>query len=203
MGVGGIVRLAAALGLAGLCGCATAPPADNPILVRNGAECIENPILVSPGTPTGTSYRDVFEKCIDVLDDYFVILSANPYEGKIVTKPRIAPGYEQFWRGGNPDARGRLMATFQTVRQTATIELRTGERGGYFVLVMVAKEQEDLPRPNRQTIGASVFQEAPTVDRQLEVVGPASPSPAGTAWFPIGRDYAFEQELLQRIRECR
>jgi len=203
MGARRRLRIAFALGLAGLCGCATAPPVDNPILVRNAAEIIENPILVSPGTPTGASYRDVFEKCIDVLDDYFEILSANPYEGRIITKPRIAPGYEQFWRGGNPDARSRLMATFQTVRQTAVIEIRIGERGGYFVLVIVQKEQEDLPRPVRQSVGSSVFQEAPTVDRQVEVVGPPSPAPGGAAWFPIGRDYALEQALLQRIRECR
>lgn len=203
MGVGRIIRLAAALGLAGVCGCATSAPLDNPVLVRDSANCIENPILVSPGTPTGQSYREVFEACIDVLDDYFEIVSANPYEGKIITKPRIAPGYEQFWKGGNPDARGRLMATFQTVRQIATVEIRTGERGGYYVLVMVEKEQEDIPRPVRQTVGASVFQEAPTVDRHLEVVGAASASPAGTRWFPIGRDFALEQVLLQRIRECR
>ncbi len=197
------LRMAAAIGLAILAGCATAPPVDNPALVRNFNENIENPILVSPGTPTGTSYREVFEKCIDVLDDYFVLDSANPYSGRIVTYPRIAPGYEQFWRGGNPDVRGRLMATFQTVRQTAVIEMKTGERGGYFVLVTVQKEQEDIPRPSRQTIGNSVFREAPTVDRQVEVIGAASLAPSGQSWFPIGRDYALEQVILKRIRECR
>lgn len=194
--------LAAALGLVGLSGCAIAPPLDNPMLVRNAADGMENPILVSPGTPTGLSYREVFEKCIDVADDYFEILAANPYEGRIVTLPRIAPGYEQIWKAGNPDPRSRLMATFQTVRQTAVIEIRTGERGGYLVYVIVEKEQEDLPKPSRQTVGA-VFQEAPTVDRQLEVVGPAPAAPSGFNWFPIGRDYALEQHLLQRIGECR
>lgn len=181
-------------------GCVSAPPLDNPIAVRNTPE--ENPILVSPGVPTGLSYREVFEKCIDVLDDYFVIISANPYSGKIITAPRIAPGYEQFWRPGNPDPRSRLIATVQTIRQTAVIEIRTGERGGYLVSVTVEKEQEDIPRPSRQTVGA-VFQEAPTVDRQLEVVGPAPAAPPGVSWYPIGRDYAFEQYLLQRLRQCR
>src|SRR5438477_3818031 len=98
------------IGLIGLSGCVTAPPVDNPVLMRN-SDAIENPILVSPGTPTGISYREVFEKCFDVLDDYFVILAANPYSGKIITLPRMAPGYEQFWRAGNPDPRSRLMAT--------------------------------------------------------------------------------------------
>jgi hypothetical protein len=191
----------AAFALIGPSSCITAPPLDNPVLVRNAADT-ENPILVSPGAPTGISYREVFEKCVDVLDDYFTIVVANPAEGRIVAMPRLVPGYEQFWKGGNPDPRGRLMATFQTLRQNAVIEIRVGERGGYLVTVVVEKEQEDIPRPSRQNMGA-VFQEAPTVDRHLEVIGPAPTAPAGQSWFPIGRDFAFEQYLLKRIRECR
>lgn len=192
------VGLAAALGVTG---CATAPPLDNPVTVRQAPDGIENPVLVSPGVPTAVSYKEVFEKCVSVLDDYFEILEANPYAGKIVTRPRIAPGFEQVWKAGNPDARERLLATFQTIRQTATIEIRTGERGGYLVLVVVEKELEDLSRPIHARIGNAVFQESPTVDRQVEVVGPTS-SP-DRAWFRVGRDYAFEQQILSRIRQCR
>lgn len=198
------VRLSWAVAV-GLAGCATAPPVDNPTALRRpgplGPDC-ENPVLVSPGHPTGVSYREVFEKCIDVMDDYFPIVSANPYAGQIVTGPRIAPGYEQVWRGGNPDPRERLLATFQTIRQTAVVNVRIGERGGYTVEVVVEKELEDLARPSRQSVGA-VFQEAPTVDRQLEVVGPAAITPSGTSWFRVGRDFAFEQQLLRRIQSCR
>src|SRR5581483_4225926 len=43
------VGLAAALGVTG---CATAPPLDNPAPIRQPAECVENPVLVSPGVPT-------------------------------------------------------------------------------------------------------------------------------------------------------
>lgn len=192
-------RLGLAAALAAT-GCATAPPLDNPVLVRSAPAPVENPVLVSPGVPTGVSYREVFEACLDVLDDYFEILEADPYAGRILTKPRIAPGYEQPWKSGNPDPRGRLLATFQTIRQTATVTLRTGERGGYLVLVVVDKELEDLAMPSRATVGA-VFREAPTVDRQIEVVGPVlTPN---RSWFKVGRDYAFEQLLLERIRECR
>lgn len=196
-----MVRLGWALTL-GMSGCATAPPLDNPILVRKASDGVENPVLVSPGVPTAVSYREVFEKCIDVVDDYFEILSANPYDGRIITRPRIAPGYEQVWKGGNPDPRERLLATLQTIRQTAVVEIRTGERGGYLIYVTVEKELEDLPKPTLQRVGA-VFQEAPTVDRQVEVLGPASLAPGSQSWFRIGRDYAFEQVLLRRVRECR
>jgi len=67
----------------------------------------------------------------------------------------------------------------------------------------VEKELEDLPRPSRQSVGA-VFQEAPTVDRQLEVIPAAAAAPAaGTGWFRVGRDFALEQQILRRIQVCR
>lgn len=193
-----MVRLgwAIAVGLAG--GCASAPPLDNPVMIRKAADC-ENPVLVSPGAPTGRSYQEVFEKTIDILDDYWIIKAADPYDGRIVTVPRIAPGYEQPWKSGNPDPRERLLSTFQTTRQTAVVTFRTGERGGYLVYVEIIKELEDLPRPTRAT--AAVFQESPTVDRGLDVVG--APETPGRGWFVIGRDYATEQLLLERIREGR
>lgn len=182
-------------------GCFSTPPLDNPTPLRESASDIENPVLVSPGVPTATSYKEVFEKCIDVLDDYFEIREANPYAGRIVTKPRIAPGYEQLWKSGNPDARERLLATLQTVRQTVTIELRTGERGGYLIYVLVEKELEDLSIPSRARVGNAVFQDSQTVERQVEIVGAVSS--AERNWFKVGRDYATEQMLLRRIRECR
>ncbi|MBN9118014.1 MAG: hypothetical protein J0I06_02405 [Planctomycetes bacterium] len=181
-------------------GCLSAPPVDNPALVR-GADCIENPVLVSPGQPTAASYKEVFEKALDVLDDYFEIQTPNPYDGRITTFPRVAPGYEQFWKRGNPDPRQRLFATLQSVRQTATVEIRAGERGGYLVYVVVERELEDLARPIRATVGGAVFQEIQTVDRQVEVVTPETTG--DRVWFKVGRDYALEQEILRRIRQCK
>src|SRR5207248_3862344 len=125
------------------------------------AEGIENPVLVSPGVPTARSYQDVFEKTIDILDYYFVIRTADPYDGRILTVPRIAPGYEQPWKPGNPGARDRLLSTLQTTRQTAAGTIRTGERGGYLVYVEVLREMEGLARPGRAA-GRGVFQESRT-----------------------------------------
>ena len=196
MGLGSRIRWAACLIAAG---CATTPPLDNPVLVRTAA--VENPVLVSPGIPTPEAYREVFDKTVDILDDYFELLPPDPYDGRIVTKPRIAPGYEQFWKPGNPDTRGRLLATFQTIRQTAVAEIRAGERGGILVHVVVDRELEDLARPSQARIGNAIFQDNPTVDRQLEVVG--GDATADHTWFKVGRDYALEQQILHRIRHCR
>lgn len=198
----GITAIIGGVLAVGPVGCFSAPPMDNPALIRTRAETIENPVLVSPGQPTAASYREVFEKCVDVLDDYFDLITPNPYEGRITTKPRVAPGYEQFLKAGNPDPRQRLLATFQSIRQTATIEIRSGERGGYLVYVVVERELEDLPRPAQAMIGNAVFQEMPTVERKTEVVSPET-STGTQSWYKIGRDYAFEQEILRRIRMCR
>jgi hypothetical protein len=86
------------------------------------------------------------------------------------------------------------------VRQTATIEIRAGDRGGYLVYVVVERELEDLPRPTRSLVGNATFQEQQTVDRTVEVITPETVTAGG--WFKIGRDYALEQEILSRIRKC-
>ena len=185
---------------AGAAGCLSGPPVDNPVLVRN-AEPIENPVLVSPGQPTADAYKQVFEKVVDVLSDYFVLDTINPYDGHIVTVPRVAPGYEQFWKSGNPDPRQRLFATLQSVRQIASVRIWTGERGGFMVEVVVDRELEDVGRPSRTTIGNPVFQEPPYMARQAELVVPEST--IDRTWFKVGRDYAFEQEILRRIRQCK
>ena len=194
------LRLGSVVCLFACAGCLTTPPLDNPVAVPLGQE-VENPVLVSPGRPTPLAYQEVFEKTIDVLSTYFDLLPPNPYAGQIVSKPRIAPGFEQFWKQGNPDPRNRLLSTFQTIRQTVTAEIRAGERGGYLVYIVVDRELEDLSRPSAARQGAAVFQEAPTVDRRFDVVG--ADTEADTTWFKIGRDYALEQQILRRIRNCR
>ena len=180
-------------------GCASIPPLENPALVRSDAAFAENPIVVEPGMPTPEGYRDVYERVLDVLDDYFEIKPSSRYSGQIDTFPRIAPGYEQWWKPGSPDARERLLATFQTIRHIAVVHIWAGERGGYRVYVEVYKELEDLARPSNARFGGAVFREAPTVERQIEVVELQT---SDRGWIPQGRDPAFEQIILRKIQQA-
>ena len=181
-------------------GCASGPPLENPVLVRPGG-VDENPILVAPGAPSPTTYADVWEAVIDVLDDYFEIKPTSRYAGHIETLPAVAAGYDQPWKPGTPDPHNRLIATFQSMRQFAIVDINSGERGGFKVSVQVLQELEDLP----YTIGGgrtpiqSTFRDRPNVDRSIEVVG-IETTPT-RAWVPKGRDYAFEQEILRKIRD--
>ena len=76
-----------------------------------------------------------------------------------------------------------------------------GDRGGWLVYVEVEKELEDVPRPTQVRSGAAIFQDSPTSDRQLDVVG--SDVTPDQVWFRVGRDYALEQQILRRIRNGR
>ncbi|GIW82715.1 MAG: hypothetical protein KatS3mg105_4522 [Gemmatales bacterium] len=174
------------------------PLTENPVLVRpQTGTTVENPVYV-PLSPQ--NYGAVFEKTIDVLDDYFEIAYTNRYDGRIETFPRIAPGYEQFFKPGNPNPRDRLQATFQTIRNRAVVLIQPAQDGGYFIDVSVYKELEDLPQPDRATAGAAIFQGVNSVERQFEVV---DPSVFESNWIPLGRNHHLEQLILHRLRsEC-
>jgi hypothetical protein len=181
-------------------GCvASGPILDNPVYMRLDPEChVDNPIYVPFGN-TPEAYARIFERTIDVLDDYFEISLTNRYDGRIETFPRIAPGYEQFWRVGNPGWRNRTLATLQTNRNRAVVLIQPADGGGYFINVTVFRELEDLPRPTRQTAGAATFFQAPTIERQYEVIDPTIYE---SSWIPQGRNCELEQLILQRIKKC-
>jgi hypothetical protein len=182
--------------LAGGC-LSSGPLLDNPVLVRpEPTVTVENPVYIPLGPP---SYGAVFEKVVSVLSDYFVIATANRYEGRIVTHPRTAPGLEQWLKPGSPDCQERLLATLQSIRNYAVVRITAAADGGFWVDVKVYKELEDLARPTRQTAGAAVFRGDPTVERQYEVIEPTFTE---SSWIPLGEDVKFEQAILQRLKKC-
>ena len=197
VGMRQLMAAACAAALAGLAGCVSGPLLDNPVLLHPGTECVvENPVYVPLGPP---SYGTVYETVRDVLDDYFEIARENRYDGVLETHPRIAPGYEQFWKPGSPNSYERLLATLQTIRHRAVVQIQPANDGGFFVKVTVFRELEDLPRPTLTTAGAAAFRGDQTVERQFEVIDPTF---FQANWVPIGQDLDFEQRILQRIKKC-
>jgi hypothetical protein len=195
------LRIAVLLAISSL-GCASLAPLENPVLVKSPpVRSCENPVLVAPGQPEPSNYAEVYECVLDILDDYFELKPTSRYAGHIETKPRIAPGYEQPWKASSPDPRERLVATFQTIRHYAVVDIWAGDRGGYRVAIEVRRELLDLERPSQARSGNAIFQESSSVDRFAEVIGTNSTTEFG--WIPVGRDYAFEQKLLRRIQECK
>lgn len=180
-------------------GCLSTPPADNPQLLRGSVNDCENPVLISPGQPSPAAYAEVFEKVLSNFGDYFEIAYANRYDGRIIGAPKIAPGLERPWVTGSPELGERIQATFQTMRYRGHVQIRSAEQGGYLVQVTVYRELKDEGRPINAPTG-SVFRDAPTVDRQYEVVDPAIAS--DDRWIPKGRALDVEDAILKHIRRC-
>jgi hypothetical protein len=177
-------------------GCSTGPLQDNPLLVRSEAPLItENPVYIPLGSRP-QDYALVFEKVLDVIDDYFEIAYANRYDGRIETFPQTAPGLGQPWKPGSPDLYQRTYALFQSVRHRALVRITVANDGGFFVDLKVLKELEDLPAPSRATPGSASFRNLQTIERQYEVVEAGQYE---ANWIPIGRDLKLEQVLLSRI----
>src|SRR3954451_25321936 len=145
------------LAMAGLAlgGGATGPLLENPVLIRTDKVIPpENPVYLPQGP---MAYAQVFEKVLDVVDDFWEIAYANRYDGRIETFPAVAPGLEQPWKPGSPDFQQRLLAYLQSIRHRAIVLITTADDGGYFVDVKVLKELEDLPNPSRSTAGTASF----------------------------------------------
>jgi hypothetical protein len=179
-------------------GCSTGPLLENPVFVRPDKVPVQdNPVYVPQGP---LSYARVFDKVLDTVDSIWEIAYANRYEGRIETEPAIAPGIEQPWKPGSPDLYQRVYAYLQSVRHRCIVLITTADDGGYFIDVKVLKELEDVPVPINSTAGMASFRNPTTVERQFDVIEPAVYT---MNWIPIGRDYALEQVLLQRIAQCR
>lgn len=181
-------------------GCAAVPPVDNPVLVRPTAP---DP----PGTPDQpgcrpgcAGYDEIYDRALDALDDYFIVVPGSRYAREIRTYPRTAPGYEQPWKPGSPDPHERWLATFQSIRHFAIVRIDEADRG-YRVTVEVYKELETVGGPLQPLGGPAAFRSAPVADRSSDTL--TGPATAERQWVPAGppphRDFAFEQAILKKI----
>jgi hypothetical protein len=201
-------RLVAACLLAILpAGCVSAWLSDDATYVPPGADApCENPVLLYPNHPPGEAYAELFDRVLDAVDDYFPIAYANRYEGRVLGRPTIAPGFEQLWRPGSPDEYERTLATLQSYRYRCEVRIKEADPGGYFVLVTVRKELKDAPAPASVATAVPVFGDLGTVDRDVFLVAdPTLTSPLedpNDRWIPKGREPAIECAIIQKLRNC-
>lgn len=188
--------VSAALALAG---CSTGPLQENPTILRPDLLVPQENPLYLPQGPQPEVYDKIFQKALDVVDDFFEIAYTNRYEGRIETQPAVAPGLEQPWKPGSPDFYQRLLAGFQSIRHRCILLITTADEGGYYIDVKVLKELEDLPAPIRATAGANFWRMNSTIERQFEVIEQPI---YDAAWIPIGRDVKLEQVILERLAHC-
>lgn len=145
-----------------------------------------------------------WDQITDVVSDYFRIAreqrarrgAEGGCEGRIDTIPRDGATWLEPWRQDSVGTFNRWESTFQSIRRRATVRVIPNPNG-YLLEVVVEKELEDLPRPEKATAGAAAFSTDITLpSNRLEEVSRMQQSPR---WISLGRDPALEQRMLADI----
>lgn len=147
----------------------------------------------------------LWKQLVDMTDDYFRIdreqrvqqVGEVLTEGRIDTQPQMGATVFEPLRKDAANLYERSLDTLQTIRRRANIRV-SPYGAGSLVEVSVVKEQENLRQPMRSTAGAANFRHDNSVERQL------ANQPGGLArlqWYPIGRDVALEQTMLDDLQD--
>jgi hypothetical protein len=146
-----------------------------------------------------------WDQIVDVVSEYFTVAREQQVrrsgevwtEGIIETAPQDGATWLEPHRKDSVGSFNRWESTFQTIRRRAHVRVMP-DASGYLVEVIVEKELEDLPNPEKATAGAAAFQvdQGPT-SRRLEQVSRTRLSPL---WIQLGRDPLLEQRILGDIQ---
>jgi hypothetical protein len=160
---------------------------------------IANPIFVP-----ATDDQLAWEQIADVVSDYFTIAREQQVrrsgeawsEGRIETAYQGGASWLEPLRKDSVGAFNRWESTFQTIRRSAVVRV-IPDANGYLVEVVVEKELEDLPRPERASASVAAFPN----DTSLPTAraGDVSRTLSSPRWLPLGRDPALEARLLAEI----
>ncbi len=164
-------------------------------------------VVAGPPNPIMVPVIDenlAWDQIADVVDDYFKIAreqrarrSGEAWtEGRIETAPLDGATWLEPHRKDSVGSFNRWESTFQSIRRRSTVRV-IPDPNGYLVEVVVLKELEDLPKPEKATIGPAAFGSDLTLpSRRLDEINRLHPSPR---WIQLGRDPALEQRILADI----
>jgi hypothetical protein len=157
---------------------------------------MENPLFVAQGHGS-ESYRLVFQRVSQVVNEYFPLADSNRYDGHVESEYRVSAGWLDILDPPPYNSYEQWESTLQTVRRKCLVLITPAESGGYHVDVKVFKELENLPQPAHASAGKASFRHENPLERQFDVIDDTTVS---RGWIPIGRDLAFEQLILSRIK---
>jgi len=175
-------------------------------------------VVVGPGAPVGVPVAGpanpisvpvvddelAWDQIADVVSDYFTIareqrarrMGETWCEGRIDTAPQDGATWLQPERHDSVGSFNRWESTFQSIRRIATVRV-IPDANGYLVEVVVEKQLEDLPKPEKATAGAATFPfNGSLPSERLEQVARTR---ASQCWISLGRDPALEQRMLAEI----
>jgi hypothetical protein len=145
-----------------------------------------------------------WEQIADVVSDYFTISREQQVrrsgdawcEGRIETQYQGGATWLEPFRKDSVGMFNRWESTFQTIRRKATVRVMP-DANGYLVEVVVEKELEDLPHPERSSAGAAAFPNDSSLPSERS--NNVSRTLSSPRWLPLGRDPALEARMLAEI----
>ncbi|MBR4834605.1 MAG: hypothetical protein IKU86_09810 [Thermoguttaceae bacterium] len=188
-------------------GCAGVPSEPTPdFSVATPNDAAPNPLFVQTSSP-----EYLWNAVVDVVDNYFEIKFESPIrvferqtesgerftssaEGRIDTFPTIAAGVLEPWRKNSVDCEDKWLATFQTIRRSATVRV-VPDSAGYLIYLSVYNEIEDLKNPMGATVGFNEIY----IDDFSQLTQPVGERATSRGWIPTGRDSALEARMLEEI----
>lgn len=182
-------------------------PVPPPAIAAPGVAVPGQPVIGGPANAITVPVVDdelAWDQIADVVSDYFKIAREQRarrglegcMEGRIDTVPQDSATWLEPHRQDSIGTFNRWESTFQSIRRRATVRV-IPDTGSYRVEVIVEKEIEDLPRPEKSTAGAAALNMDITLpnDRADDV----SRTRRASRWLSLGRDPALEQRMLAEI----
>ncbi len=160
--------------------------------------------LANPIAVPAINDEFTWEQIADVVSNYFTISREQQVrrsgeawsEGRIETAYQGGATWLEPFRKDSVGAFNRWESTFQTIRRSAVVRV-IPDANGFLVEVVVQKEIEDLPRPERAMAGVASFpNDTPLTQTRTEKV---SRTVSSSRWLPLGRDPALEARMLAEI----
>jgi len=176
-------------------GCAAGPPYAGPM---------PSPMFfANPALLPAANHELVWEKLVDVVDDYFAIKQEEPVrlvgnvltEGRLDTFPTVGATIFEPWRHDSANDYERWESTLQSIRRRALVRVIPADRG-FWIDVTVFKELENVKSPTGSATGSATFHHDASLTR---VVGPLDEQETHEGWIPRGRDTALEQQILEQL----
>jgi hypothetical protein len=161
----------------------------------------------NPSFVANPSYEVVWDQVSDVMSGYFRIQNEQPVrvvgnmftEGRLDTYPQGGATLLEPQRRDSVGTYNRWESTLQTIQRKAHVRVQADPaQGGFLVEVVVDKELEALPKPERTSVGATSFL-SETPPRGTGTIEPTTLQPSD--WIPQGRDVALEQAILAEIHQ--
>jgi hypothetical protein len=147
-----------------------------------------------------------WDQIADVVSDYFKIAreqrarrgAEGSCEGRIDTVARDSATWLEPHRNDSIGTWNRWESTFQTIRRRATVRV-IPDANGYLVEVIVEKEREDLPKPERSTVSRASFSDNIDFTLPSDRLEESARVHSSPRWLSLGRDPALEQRMLAEI----